>query len=376
MSNASTLPMNPTASPTVSATLACALVLSIGVHVLLAAGFFERLQNLFAAVSFAPPASTPIAARIIAPAPTIERVTVATPAPIQPGVAKAVAPTPRKPTKPRTPKPSDAAPTQQAAAPTEPTPTPPAATPIEPTPPTPPAPEPVAAAPPELVKPSPATIKVSPFPLEATIKFFIVARNRNAEYKATMTHVWQESAVEGAARYRIRGDLALPGFSNNEIYLSEGSIGAKGLTPARHERQREGKAPEITTFDAAKRSATVEENGASKPLTFVGEPVDQLSLLYDLALEPEIEIGRQFAFARGATIYPFELRNKGRQRIDTEMGGLDTLYFDFKRTDDVGQIEVWLALDKSLLPAKMRMVTKRGEEIEMTAARYTITKPR
>ena len=373
-------------------TLLIGIALSIGLHIAVVSGFLGQLKALFEAVTYTPPPrSEPLKARLIAPAPVIER--EAAPATSRPGAAQAVgfgapvaaAPATAAPIKP--PKPDLAAKKAKPAAKPK---AEPEKNPVEksaePAPlATPPPVEPPkveqAAAPPDTptpkVEPAPVKVKLSPFPLEAIVSFNVIGTDPKVTnpYHGSMRHHWREVVEGSSSRYIVKGEASVA-FVASETMTSEGIINEKGLSPTRHERARSRREPEVINFTPGSQVAIVESRGEKRELKFAGDPVDMLSILYDLALDPGVAVGRKFAFARGTTVYQFVLRTKGQQQVETGAGKLEALYFDFKRTEGEGQIEVWLALDKGLLPAKMRLVSSRGEEVEIIASKYEITKPR
>ena len=385
---------NPNFTP--SRTLVAAVAVSIALHVGVASGFLGQLQALFEAVTYTPPPrAEPLKARLIAPAPVIER--EAAPVAVRPGAqvvatapaaagaaAKPDAPAKKANTAPK-PKPENKSGPENKLPEKLPESAPISATqPAEPEKAEPAKPEPVVVPVPAVAPvatapeaPVPVKIKLSPFPLEASVSFNFVGTDPKVTnpYHGSMRHHWREFTEGGVSRYVVKGEANVA-FIANEMMTSEGVINEKGLSPTRHERVRGRREPEVITFTPGSQVAVVESKGEKRELKFAGDPVDMLSILYDLALDPAVAVGRKFAFARGVTVYQFVLRNKGQQAIETDAGKLDALYFDFRRVEGEGQIEVWLALDKGLLPAKMRLVSSRGEQVEIIASKYDITKPR
>jgi hypothetical protein len=369
-----------------------ALVLSVLAHGVLVWSFNEELHGLFRAFVPAPPRTEPIRARL-APAPVIERApAVVAPPPVRPGAAQAIgAPVAAerfaKPAAPKTDPaakasnateaakaapsaaeqnspPSQPSPNAQPAASSNEPPAAPQQKAAEPTP-----PETVAAkAEPAPLAPAPK-LKAVPYPSAAHINFHVIRRDKYREYSPVpMVQEWRQ---EGG-QYTVRAEASGLGFSFKQT--SRGNVGEKGLEPQRFEARSNDDAPVTAEFDIAAKTANIKARKGERQESFAGVPTDQLSLLYDLGINLDIREGHRIAFAfNNGNIYRYTLKTKGRETIDTPAGALDTIYFAFERDGSSRKIEVWLALDRSLLPARMRLDGSRaGEELDIVVTRYRL----
>ena len=345
-------------SPVLRRRFALGVALSIAVHVL--AGLSTAYGWLNLMPWFGKPEDKPaivLSARLVTPPPP----PVATPVPAKPAV-----PSTRKPavrTSPRavmaqTVNP-DAAPVAASAPPT-----------VDRTP-APSAPEPPVAREEPVPAPPPKIAKASPFPERARIEFEMTLESNN--YKVWAVQTWE--GHDGKYRVLLTAEAKALFFSIGKLTMeSSGVINADGLRPERYVDERNQRRT-IVTYAANEKSAYVEEpNGNKKTVQLAGQAADVMSLTYDLGFNTEIAIGTPFTLSNRDTVEEIRLVERRDEMLVTDNLTVATRFFDLKRPNGSGGIQVWLAMDKNWLPAKIRILGRDGA-VTLTATKFEINPP-
>lgn len=345
--------------PRMAVRFAIAVAGSLCVHVLFVSGAMRGLADVFHWTRNAEPAPLQVRARL-AEAPAI-------PAP-------AAAPTPvvkKSPTKPverppqAMPPPAvapEAAPLAQAAAPADEVPAPPA--PVQ-------ASEPVPVEPPAAPQPPPRQQKAIPLPRRATIALELTLESNN--YKVWATQQWE--MADGRYRVLLTAEAKALFFTLGSILLeSSGVVSVDGLRPERYVDER-NKRRTTVDFSVNEKAAYVEEaNGNRKTLALAGQAADIMSLTYDLAFNPDINVGAPFTLSNRDTIEEIRLVARREESLAVESGTRVTRFYDFRRPDGSGGIQVWLSPENGWLPAKIRILGRDGA-LTMVATRYDLNPP-
>jgi len=255
-----------------------------------------------------------------------------------------------------------------AAAPAEPPPatTAPASTPApaaanEAVPVQPPAPPPIATRPQKAV----------PLPRRATIALELTLESNNYKVWATQ----HRDMADGRYRVLLTAEARALFFTLGSIVLeSSGVVSADGLRPERYVDER-NKRRTTVDFSANEKTAYVEEaNGNRKTLALAGQAADIMSLTYDLAFNPDINVGAPFTLSNRDTIEEIRLVAKREESLTVESGTRMTRFYDFRRPDGSGGIQVWLSPENGWLPAKIRILGRDGA-LTMVATRYDLNPP-
>jgi hypothetical protein len=360
--------------PRMAVRFAIAVAGSLCVHVLFVSGAMRGLADVFHWTSNAEPAPIQVRARLAeappapAPAPAPlppRRKPIAKPvdkpstpaaaiAPESPAIAQASAPA----SAPAELAPAELAPAELAPAPLP----PPAATPTPSLEPAPPPPPPAAAPRPE---------KVVPLPRRATIALELTLESNN--YKVWATQQWE--MADGRYRVLLTAEAKALFFTLGSILLeSNGVVSADGLRPERYVDER-NKRRTTVEFSANEKTAYVEEsNGNRKTLALAGQAADIMSLTYDLAFNPDINVGAPFTLSNRDTVEEIRLVTKREESLAADSGTRLTRFYDFRRPDGSGGIQVWLSPENGWLPAKIRILGRDGA-LTMVATRYDLNPP-
>ena len=348
-------PFEPTL-PGIAVRLGIAAAGSLLVHALFISGAMRGLADVFR-WSNTEPAPLTVSARIRevppepAVAPPLPRVVPAQKRPGKPAAATPAAPLPEviaaPVAAPDTPAPATAAPAAPSAD-------------VQP------AVEAASAAAPEPVAPPPAPPRRVPLPPQATITLELTLESNN--YKVWATQQW--SMADGRYRIVLSAEARALFFTLGSIMLeSRGVVSADGLRPERYIDER-NKRRTTVSFSANEKSALVEEaNGNRKTIALAGQAADIMSLTYDLAFNPDINVGAPFTLSNRDSVDEIRLVAKGEEVLSGEVGNLTTRFYDFRRPDDSGGMQVWLAPERGWLPAKIRVLGRDGA-LTMVATKY------
>jgi Protein of unknown function (DUF3108) len=232
-------------------------------------------------------------------------------------------------------------------------------------------PAPVREEPPAPPPPPPKVAKTSPFPERARIEFEMTLESNN--YKVWAAQTWEQK--DGRYRVVLTAEAKALFFSLGKLTMeSAGVITADGLRPERYVDERNQRRT-VVSFAANEKSAFIEEpNGNKKTVQLIGQAADVMSLTYDLAFNPDLNIGAPFTLSNRDNVEEIRLVEKRDESLVTDSATLATKFFDFKRTNGSGGMQVWLAVDRQWLPAKIRILGRDGA-VTMMATKFEINPP-
>lgn len=333
--------------------------LSIAVHVL--GGLSTAYGWLNLMPWFGKPEEQPVVvlrAKLVAPpAPPVAAPAPAKPAPAH--LAKKAAPR-QAPRQVMAQAPGPAAPSVIEAPRAEREPAPAAAAPDTPAPREEPAPTPA--------PPPPKAAKTSPFPERARIEFEMTFESNG--YKVWAAQTWE--GRDGKYRVVLNAEARALFFSIGKLTMeSAGVITADGLRPERYIDERNQRRTTVT-FAANEKTAQVDEpNGNKKTVQLAGQAADIMSLTYDLGFNPDLNIGTPFTLSNRDTVDEIRLVEKRDEVLVSDTMTLATRFYDLKRPNGTGGIQVWLAPEKNWLPAKIRILGRDGA-VTLTATKFEI----
>ena len=228
-----------------------------------------------------------------------------------------------------------------------------------------------AAAPPPLPEPPPAPprpLKQSPYPARASIAFELTLEANN--YKVWATQTWE--AADGRYRIFLSAEAKALFFTLGALSMeSQGVITGDGLRPERYVDER-NKRRTVVSFSANEKSATVDEaNGNRKTVALIGQAADVMSLTFDLGFNPDIAVGSVFTLSNRDNVEEIRLIERRDETLALETGALVTRFYDFRRPGGGGGMQVWLAVERQWLPAKIRILGRDGA-VTMVATRFEI----
>lgn len=144
---------------------------------------------------------------------------------------------------------------------------------------------------------------------------------------------------------------------------SRGDLTAGGLRPGRFTTRRNGNATnENADFDWTVHQVTLGRDGSRRDLADGAQ--DLLSFHYQFGYFARLQEGIGMGVATGKKFDNYRFESLGEENLDTPAGSFRTLHVR-ARTDST--TELWLALDRQMLPVKIRYTDKKGESFEQVA---------
>jgi len=154
---------------------------------------------------------------------------------------------------------------------------------------------------------------------------------------------------------------------------SRGLVTEQGLRPLTFRQTRTGKPPNAAQFDWAKGELTMDEGGDIEKVPLLPGTLDQATLAYAfIFMEPPKGESFKVKVTDGRKLQDYELAFVGRERIDTDLGKVDTLHFRKVLVgDDKRGFEFWLSLEHHRLPVRIRIIEKDGTAFDSTVNKIT-----
>jgi len=154
---------------------------------------------------------------------------------------------------------------------------------------------------------------------------------------------------------------------------SRGLVTDKGLRPLSFRQTRTGKAPNAAQFDWDKGELTMDEGGKIEKVALSAGTLDQATLAYAfIFMQPPKAERFKVQVTDGRKLQDYELAFVGRERIDTDLGNLETLHFRKVQVgDDRRGFEFWLSVEHYRLPVRIRIVEKDGTAFDSTVSKIT-----
>jgi hypothetical protein len=180
-----------------------------------------------------------------------------------------------------------------------------------------------------------------------------------------VTHTW----VQDGREYRVETIAEAVGFvslflNGRLVQRSSGVFAPDGLVPTEYRAElgtRER--TEVARFDWAARKIALAWKGESRIVDLPAGAQDPLSMLHQLYFMKPIPAAAPLDIATGRKLYHHVYRIVGEAEIETPLGLVRTL--QMRRQDaDGARMDVWLDLDRSLLPARIHSVDRRGMVLE------------
>ncbi len=286
-------------------------------------------------------------------------------APEPPPLTAELKPLPRPPAEPEARKPAELPPKPRPPRPRVAHAETVAPAPVPPAPPEPATPPPADAAPaveaPAVEAPNPPA--EPRLPAQGRIRFAVYRGDRGFEV-GRAEHAWE--FADG--RYRLTAVTETSGlaalFKPVRIELeSSGRVTALGLQPEHFATRRNGAATnENADFDWAARQVTLARDGSRHEVRDGAQ--DLLSFHYQLGYLAKLVDGATMGVASGKKFERYRFDALGEEETTTPAGRFRTLHVRVQ-TDSV--TELWLALDRLMLPVKIRYTDRKGDSFEQVA---------
>jgi hypothetical protein len=196
--------------------------------------------------------------------------------------------------------------------------------------------------------------------------FYLTSLEANNPTKiGQVTHRWSQDGqsyeVESVAE--AVGFLSLV-FNAKFVQRSTGEIGADGLQPAQYTLDRgRGDRTEVARFDWPAGRLALAWKGESRTLALPAAAQDPLSLMHQLYFLRSVPASGTLAVATSRKLYRSSFALLGGETLLAPLGAVRTLRF--RRQEPNGAAtELWADLDRSLLPARVRAIDKKGNVVD------------
>jgi uncharacterized protein DUF3108 len=180
--------------------------------------------------------------------------------------------------------------------------------------------------------------------------------------------------------YRITGEAEAIGFftlflEGRVLQETRGKITPQGLRPERFTERKPSMASEGLEFDWDGGKVTFDRNNEKKTDALGGNIVDWLSMLFQTAANPPPASGEySLDVLTQRKLYRFKLKVLGEEEIDIPLGRVRTVHLrHVDPKDETEVVDVWLGIDQSYLPVKLRYpVAKNRLMVDQVATRVSV----
>lgn len=183
----------------------------------------------------------------------------------------------------------------------------------------------------------------------------------NGSSVAQVVHRLQHdgSAYQLTETWSGKGLYALLGTAKR---TSRGTIAPDGLHPVEYRDERTARKTARAHFDWQAHTATLQYKGEPRVLPLPPDASDRLAFLFDFAFSPPPsgEVAFDLFDGRGKSRHVYTV--DGTQRLATPAGEFQALRL--VRSSDDQTAEIWLAVERSYLPLRVRVTEKDGEQID------------
>lgn len=222
------------------------------------------------------------------------------------------------------------------------------------------------AAPGEVQPPVAATdVPPAPYPLRSARLVFDLYYGSAPTKVGQVTHVWSQDGE----RYHVESVAEAVGFvslfvGGRFVQRSSGTLAVHGLMPGEYRAEATARErSQAVRFDWAGRKLTLADKGAARILDLPPGAQDPLSMVHQLwFLQPFPGVAR-FDIATGRKLHEHVYRAVGETEFETPIGIVRAVHLS-RRDADGETMDVWLDLDRDLLPARIHFVDRKGLVLE------------
>jgi hypothetical protein len=155
---------------------------------------------------------------------------------------------------------------------------------------------------------------------------------------------------------------------------AKGNVTAGGLRPLSFVELRNGKLKRSVTFDWAAGQVQLTDGDKKETLPLPPNTWDATSFAWNFAFSRPDGKELQVHFTDGRWVTQYKYTIRGREKITTPMGELETMHVKKVQEDgDERAFDVWLAIDQHLLPARVRATEKDGTVFDWIVESVNLT---
>ena len=197
-------------------------------------------------------------------------------------------------------------------------------------------------------------------PAELTINYALTS----AMADGRATYSWSREGDN----YKITGEAEAIGFftlflEGRVIQESHGVVTPQGLRPDSFTERKPSSPSEGLEFDWTAGKVTFDRHGEKKTEPLADNVVDWLSMLFQTAANPPPAAADDYPLLvlTQRKFYRFHLKVLGEEEIEIPMGKVRTLHLRHIDEKDASEVvDVWLGIEQSYLPVKLRYPVARN----------------
>jgi hypothetical protein len=188
-----------------------------------------------------------------------------------------------------------------------------------------------------------------------------------------VTHTWEQDG----ARYRVESVAEAVGFvslflGGRFVQRSSGSLVAGGLVPDEYRAEATARERrQLARFDWPGRKVALADRGETRLVDLPDGAQDPLSAVHQLWFLQPMPAAARLDIATGRKLYEQVYRVVGEMQLETPIGMVRALQLS-RRDADGERMDVWLDLDRDLLPARIHFVDRKGMVLEQVIREATI----
>jgi hypothetical protein len=180
-----------------------------------------------------------------------------------------------------------------------------------------------------------------------------------------VTHTWTRDGDD----YRVETVAEAVGFvswflGGRLVQRASGVVAAGGLVPTAYQAElgtRER--TETAHFDWTAHKLALTSRGERRTVDLPAGAQDPLSMLHQLYFMTPLPEAKQLEIVTGRKLYRYVYRTMGEAQFETPIGIVRALHL--RREDpDGSKMDVWLDLDRELIPARILAVDRKGRVLE------------
>jgi Protein of unknown function (DUF3108) len=182
-----------------------------------------------------------------------------------------------------------------------------------------------------------------------------------------------------AKTYKLTSESQTAGLAEKLFHLNitrvaTGTVTALGLRPGTYEETRNGQLKRRVRFDWNHKKVELFDGQNTHTADLPDNTWDMASFGYNFAFTPSTSERMDLFLTDGRRVSPYEYTLLGHERIETELGSLDTLHVKkVQRADDPRAFDVWLAPDRHYAPVRILITVENGAVFDSVVTRISFS---
>lgn len=203
------------------------------------------------------------------------------------------------------------------------------------------------------------------YPLRSARLVFDLYYGSSLTKVGQVIHTWSQDGVH----YQVESVAEAIGFvslfvGGRFVQRSNGTLAGRGLVPSEYRAEATARErSQRVQFDWAGRKLTLADKGAARTVDLPQGAQDPLSMVHQLWFLQPIPGVARLDIATGRKLYEQIYRALGETEFETPIGMVRAVHLS-RRDADGERMDVWLDLDRDLLPARIHFADRKGLVLE------------